>query len=159
MRRLSSLPAINPIGVLPDWRLMFFLVDLWQLDVFVLELAFKRFDERVLEYVHDRRHDVWRWIVEVACQRNPRPEAILRMIADDAGQPADDSLPDEIDRVIAVVRRIEDRTLQRAFAVRSGRPSMSISATSVFDSFLLLVKLVPTICTRSNTTSTSLRFT
>src|SRR2546423_12627021 len=38
-----------------------------------------------------------------------RPEPVLRVIANDSGQPADDALPDKIDWVIAVVRRIEDR--------------------------------------------------
>ena len=90
---------------------MFFLVDLGQLDVFVLELAFKRLDESVFEDVHDRRHHIRRRIVEIARERDARAEPVLRMIANDAGEPAQDSLPDKIDRVIAIVRRIGSKML------------------------------------------------
>jgi hypothetical protein len=42
----------------------------------------------------------------------------------------------------------------RASPSRNGRPSISISAMSDFESFLLFVRLVATIWTRSTSTST-----
>ena len=104
---------------------MLLLVHFWKLDVLVFELAFKRLDKRVLKNIHDRCHDLGRRLVKASGERDPRAETIFRVIANDSRQPADNSLPDEIDRVLSVMRGIEDRDLEsgRCFTTRASSPS------------------------------------
>src|SRR5438874_5356952 len=69
----------------------------------VLQLAFKRFYERVSKCVENGSEDVGVWIFERPGKRNFCGESIFWMVANNLGKRAEDRLPDELGGILGAL--------------------------------------------------------